>query len=296
MLLLMKNENTGYTRKKDMLSIDTRRRKRKEVPMPLDDFERLVLKTINHYNLYTNKKRLRTTQMRSAGVGIIPVDIFKYTQKLRRGDAARIFTEREIYDRFIPWVGKACRKGLIFFGGARYFSDELTEYFNEYVKSPGDVANPMIWVKRVSGSSKKLYWRKTDQTIGVLEMTEEDQKNLDLSSWKGMELSRYDDIIQESKLSYKRTRSRGQLKVTQHEKVVAAERGRSNPIAGLQGPSVKLARHNASEKREKERGTNEFQAYGVNDEGYSVKLGGSITKSDEVDRFESDIYGLLGLT
>jgi len=241
MLLLMKNESTGFTRKKDLVSIDTRRQKQNNSPIALDDFERLLLKAINHYNLYTSKKRLRTSPMRDAGVGITPTAIFKYTQKQRRGDAARVFTSHEIYDKFVPWRRKACCKGLIRFAGPRYWSQELTEFFNDCVKSPGKIPNPFVEVKRLSGAPTNLLWRRPDKTVGMLEMVDEDQRGFSLATWKSIELDRYDDGIQEAQLREKKTRSRGQIRVTQHEKVAAAERGRGDAGAEFHGSTVKLA-------------------------------------------------------
>ena len=63
-----------------------RRLKAKDAPIPLERFERLLLKAIQHYNLFTNKKRLRTFEQRTNRVNLTPAEIWEDAQDQRQGE------------------------------------------------------------------------------------------------------------------------------------------------------------------------------------------------------------------
>lgn len=151
MILMMLGEDGAYTRRTDPLSKDIHRQKAKDTPIPLERFERLLLKAIQHYNLFTNKKRLRTAEQRKDGINLTPAKIWEDTQEQRRGDARRKLTPREVFERFVPWQSRTCRRGLVHFMSMRYSSDELVEHFNQHAQQTGK-SNPLpVPVKRLDG-------------------------------------------------------------------------------------------------------------------------------------------------
>lgn len=266
MILMMADERGGYTRRTDHLSREVRRLKAKDKPITLDQFERLLLLAMQHYNLYTNKRKLRTDGMRDACIKITPAKIFEYTQTvLRHGDAKRKLTPREVYERFIPWQTRTCRKGIIEFMSMRYSSEELAELFNEHAKAPDSVRTPLeIPVKRIEGYAKQLFWRRSDGSVGTIELVDEDARNVGDVTWKALEFYNEDDASQEEELRPARRRSRGRVTVKQQGKAEKAEKNRADiGFGGLEGGSLRDARKNAQAERDEKRGRAQAEAFGV---------------------------------
>jgi hypothetical protein len=265
MILMMADERGGYTRRTDHLSREIRRLKAKNKPITLNEFERLLMLAIQHYNLYTNKKKLRTRAMRDVGVGITPAAIFAYTQKLRRGDAGRWLSPREVYDRFIPWETRVCRRGLVEFMKMRYSSEELAEVFNEHAKAADSVQKPLeIPIKRIDGYAKHLLWRRSDGSAGVIELVDEDARSVGDVTWKGLEFFNEDDDNQEEELRPRRRQSRNRVTVKVQEGVQKAERNRADMgVGSLAGGNLRDARENAQAKRDEKRGRAQAEALAV---------------------------------
>jgi len=271
MVLMMCEEDGGYTRATDFLSKEVRSLKAKDKPIPLDRFERLLLKAIQHYNKFTNKKRLRTRAMRAAGINITPAAIFKYTQAQRRGDAARELTPQEVYERFIPWHERICRRGLVNFRSMRYTSEELVDFFNDHAKNPGKPKPLPVLVKRLDGHANTLLWRKPDGSTSVLTLVDEDERSIGSVTWKGLELLNADDIWCEKTLEPARRKNRGRVTSKQQSSLAATENNRvRDETGGLEGYTVRDARANAEERRNAARGELQATAYGIDPEGIAV--------------------------
>ncbi|MFL9888234.1 hypothetical protein PQR66_34785 [Paraburkholderia agricolaris] len=264
MILMMLGEDGGYTRKTDHLSKDMRRLKARDKPIPLDQFERLLLQAIQHYNLFTNKRRLRTYAMRKAGVGLNPASIFRYTQAQRRGDAARKLTPREVFERFIPWQSRTCQRGLVNFMSMRYTSEELVDFFNEHARQPGKRVPLPVRVKRLDGHPHILLWQKPNGETAVLNIVDEDARSIGSVTWKGLEFLNADDEWREETLKPGRRTSRSRVTVKVHSQVARADNIRAaNEMGGLEGDNVKSARANAETKRNASRGAAQADAYGI---------------------------------
>lgn len=265
MVKMMARARSGYTRATDPLSREIRRWKRLATPISLDDFERLLLKAIMQYNTTTNKRRLRTRDMREAGIGICPADIFEYTQRVqRRGDAAVRLTPREVYDRFIPWKPYTCRGGLIHFQHLRYKSDELTALFNDHVK--GDDRGPLrVNVKRLDGSPHTLMWLRHDGSVAPLRLVDEDERTLGpCQTWKQWDLMWMDDLLQQKKLTRTSVQSGIRLTVEEQRNIGEVARRRAEVNPGLLfGGSIRGARLNAEAKRNASRAAEQAKAYGL---------------------------------
>lgn len=296
MIRLMADAGFGYTRASDVVAKEARRDVGKLKPIPLDDFERFLLKAIHYYNRYTDKRRLRTEEMRKRGCGIYPASIFKYTQSLRYGDAARPYTAAEVIDKFIPWVPKACRNGLVHFSGARFSSESMREFFDAHAAGfSGKVPNPDVEVKRKPGTTSHIQWRRRNGTIELLNMVDEDRDNFGTVSWTGLALACLDDNVQGDELKAKAIRPKGRLKEQEQEKINAAERGRGNPIAALAGPSKKAARSNAARKRDAELNAPLTANIGVPGHESLWFEPRKTPEQDAVEELEADFYASLGL-
>ena len=265
MIYLMAQETTqGYTRDRSLIEKIKRRIRQRTRPMPLDDFERLLLKTINHINLTANKKRLRTAEMRRARVGITPVEIHKYHQKRGRyGEAARVRTAAEVYDIFLPWTPVTCTDGKIRYKGAFYSSDKLKEIAKEHAKLPGKNPPLTVEIKQAGQHSNTLLCRDQERCVFDIEMTEEDFRRFGKLTWPEQVLALLDESIQEDPLVVKRSKAAGKLKSTQQEGMDAIEYGRGNVYAGAVGTTLTKAKQNGTALRDHEHTERERAAYGL---------------------------------
>lgn len=288
MILMMLGEDSAYTRRTDHLSKDMRRRKAMDAPIPLDQFERLLLRAIQHYNLFTNKKRVRSSEMRKAGIGLTPAAIFEYTQDQRRGDARRTLTPREVFERFIPWQTRICQRGLVNFMSMRYSSDELIEHFNEHARQSGKRPPLPVRVKRLDGHPLILLWQRSNGTTSVLNIVEEDARSIGSVTWKGLEFLNADDSWREEKLKPARRASRNRVTTKVHASAVRADSIRAgNEMGGLEGITAKSARANAEAKQDARRGAAQADAYGIANDGVVVPESGPVRRTEPSPPAES---------
>ncbi|WP_321854682.1 hypothetical protein [Paraburkholderia tropica] len=255
---------SAYTRETDHVAKAHARQAAIAKPVPLLVFERLLLQAIAYYNRYTNKRRLRTAEMRKRRVKITPEALHRWTQRQRFGDARKILPEWQVYDRFVTWKPRVCRDGKVVFMDRRFSAPELKTFFNEHRKArrPGSCS---VEVKRLNGPANILKWRTPDGTIVDLEMIPEDQWNTgDVVTWMEVELQNMDDSPQSGTQSQKlkRRANAHRLTVAEDESVSKTEGNRAL-LGGLQGSSVAEAKDNARKQREKADRQREAQAYGL---------------------------------
>ena len=261
--IMAEETEEGHTRDKSLLEKIKRRIRRNAKPIALDDFERLLLKTINHVNMTANKRKLRSAVMRRANVGITAASIHQYYQSSRRGQAARAWTERELYDALIPWKEKVCSKGLVKFADASYTSNELVALSSEWAKLPGKNPPLKVGVKRTTQLSQSLLCKDHDENVFEIEMIEEDKRRFGLLSWKAHEFARIDELVREDELKKKRAKSSGTLKARRQEEIDSIEYGRGNAYAGASGATVTQAKQNGNAWRDAELAERQRAAYGV---------------------------------
>lgn len=261
--IMAEETKEGHTRDKSLLEKIKRRIRRNAKPIALDDFERLLLKTINHVNMTANKRKLRSAVMRRANVGITAASIHQYYQSSRRGQAARAWTERELYDALIPWKEKVCSKGLVKFADASYTSNELVALSSEWAKLPGKNPSLKVGVKRTTQLSQSLLCKDQDENVFEIEMIEEDKRRFGLLSWKAHEFARIDELVREDELKKKRAKSSGTLKARRQEEIDSIEYGRGNSYAGAGGATLTQAKQNGNVKRDAELAERQRTAYGV---------------------------------
>lgn len=264
MITIMAEEiASAYTRRNNRLERIKRRIRRMKKPIPLDNFERFLLKTISHLNLTSNKRKLRTKEMYEAGVGITPADIHAYQQAQRRGEAARVRSPREVYDIFLPWDSVTCRRGIVSCKQATYSSPELTELARLHALAPGNAKTFKVEIKRIARFSDTLLCRDMDGNVFDIEMTDADKRRFGRTSWKAMELALLDESVRETNLKKPRAKSADQLKCTRQEEIDAMEMGRGNPFAGAVGRSTRKARQNGAALRESDFAQAHRAAYGL---------------------------------
>ncbi|WP_434113351.1 hypothetical protein [Paraburkholderia caffeinilytica] len=264
MITIMAEEiAAAYTRRTDRLERIKRRIRRMKKPIPLDNFERFLLKAISHLNLTSNKRKLRTKEMYDAGVGITPAAIHTYQQAQRRGEAARVRSPQEVFDIFLPWDRATCNQGIVLYKQATYSSDESKELARLHSLAPSNDKSFKVEVKRIARLSDKLLCRDAVGNVFDLEMTDADKRRFGRVSWKAMELALLDESLQESNLKKPRAKSAGQLKSTRQEELDAIEKGRGNAFAGAVGRTTKIARQNGAALRENDFAQAHRAAYGL---------------------------------
>ncbi|CAG9269500.1 hypothetical protein [Paraburkholderia caribensis] len=264
MITIMAEEiAAAYTRRMDRLERIKRRIRRMKKPIPLDNFERFLLKAISHLNLTSNKRKLRTTEMYKAGVGITPAAIHVYQQAQRRGEAARVRSAAEVYDTFLPWDAANCSKGLVLYKQATYGSEELKELARLHSLAPSNDKSFKVKVKRIARFSDTLLCRSEDGKVFDITMTDADKRRFGRVSWKAMELALLDESVQEANLKKPRAKSANQLKSTRQEELDAIEKGRGNAFAGAVGRTKTKARQNGAALRESDFAQAHRAAYGL---------------------------------
>ncbi len=238
----------GYTRRNSVLERVKRRERSRQSPMPLDDFERALLKAIDTINLTADRSHLRTKEMAQLGVGITPRELHEYYQKLRRGQAARVWSPEEVFDAFLPWHEATCARGRVRYKNARYSSPELVEIATAHARHPIK-RRLTVEIKRTVQISRTLLCRGPDKRVFEIEMIDEDKRRFGEGSWIQLEAATRDENILRNDLQTARAKHSGRLKTTQQERIDAIERGRGNSYAGAVGASKAQARKGGAATR-----------------------------------------------
>ncbi|HEM7902033.1 TPA: hypothetical protein U2L33_006170 [Burkholderia cenocepacia] len=252
----------GYTRRNSVLERVKRRERSRQSPMPLDDFERALLKAIDTINLTADRSHLRTKEMAQLGVGITPSELHEYYQTLRRGQAARVWTPEEVFDAFLPWHDAACSQGRVRYKNARYSSRELVEIATAHARHPIK-RRLTVEIKRTVQISCTLLCRGPDKRVFQIEMIDEDKRRFGEGSWIQLEAATRDENILRNDLRTTRAKLSGRLKTTQQERLDAIERGRGNSFAGAAGVSKTQARKSGAAVRDRALDEVQRTAYGV---------------------------------
>ncbi|KAF7963850.1 hypothetical protein AWV80_05360 [Cupriavidus sp. UYMU48A] len=294
---MMAEDKLGTTRDTNALAKEMRllyRRKGKAIP--LDDLERYMLRAFNYHNLCHDVSNLRTDEMRKADVDIYPAELHRYTQEERFGDARRVYTEEEVNDRFLPWVQRQCRKGIVYFRGARWTSTGLINYFNEGAKSPGKAKSRPVWLKALTGFQRVLLWKRPDGVKERLEMVLEDARTFGSASWTKMDVYEFDDQYRRMKMAKKTSSLRAQMSNQEHQQHVEAQQRMGNPLAGAIGSTVSAAKDAAALRRDQEIGVAEAASYNMPTP--DVKSDGAevvVQVPNPLDQANEDFYKKQGL-
>lgn len=110
-LRFYQNADAGYSRARDPLSQEKRRAAKKAAPVSVEQFERLLLLSINHINLYYAKRRKLTDELRRKGINSTPARLFKAYQVAREGDRKRKLSPLEVWEKYSDWEKYSCRRG-----------------------------------------------------------------------------------------------------------------------------------------------------------------------------------------
>ncbi|WP_230684437.1 hypothetical protein [Burkholderia cepacia] len=215
-------------------------------PMPLDNFERALLKAIDNINLTSDRSHLRTQTMAQL---VTPVELHDYYQKLRRGQAARVWPPEEVFDAFLRWHEATCGRGRVRYKNVRYSSPELVEIATAHSRHPIK-RRLTVEIKRTVQISRTLLCRGPDKRVFEIEMIDEDKRRFGEGSWIQLEATTRDENILRNDLQTARAKHSGRLKTTQQERIDAIERGRGNSYAGAVGASKAQARKGGAAVRE----------------------------------------------
>jgi hypothetical protein len=263
---LLRHQSGGYSRDRSKLAEEDRHEKRKAPPVSLPEFESFLWRAIQHYNLYTNKSRLRVNYLRQTHRGITPEKIFMATQEARRARGMlKFLTEDEIFEKFVPWSERKVHGGMIEFVNSFYSSDKLIEYYEantKRVESEQKKDPLVIKIKRRHGLSNRLSWIRPDGVVDELYLCDEDLRSVGTVSWKALELCRLEDALEFKSIEPDKRKSAEALRRgksnqidNRQQKIIdnAEINKRSQQFGGLVGPDVGTARRNADEYRQSKR-------------------------------------------
>ncbi|WP_247361848.1 hypothetical protein [Ralstonia pseudosolanacearum] len=199
-LRFYQNADAGYSRARDPLSQEKRRAAKKAAPVSVEQFERLLLLSINHINLYYAKRRKLTDELRRKGINSTPERLFTAYQAAREGDRKRKLSPVEVWEKYSDWEWYSCRRGNVKRDDLTYSSEELREYYDHKIRWEGGGSIP-IQVQRTR-DPHLMYWRKEDGSVSLLQVNKEDARRLaDRMSWFEWELFLEADGASEAKLA-----------------------------------------------------------------------------------------------
>ncbi|QIF06328.1 hypothetical protein G5A69_00455 [Ralstonia mannitolilytica] len=186
-LRFYQNADAGYSRARDPLSQEKRRAAKKAAPVSVEQFERLLLLSINHINLYYAKRRKLTDELRRKGINSTPARLFKAYQVAREGDRKRKLSPLEVWEKYSDWEKYSCRRGNMTRDDLTYSSEELREYYDHKIRWEYGKSIP-IQVQRTR-DPHFMYWRKEDGSVRLLQVSKEDARRLqDRTTWFEWEL------------------------------------------------------------------------------------------------------------
>ncbi len=152
-----------------------------------EQFERLLLLSINHINLYYAKRRKLTDELRRKGINSTPARLFKAYQVAREGDRKRKLSPLEVWEKYSDWEKYSCRRGNMTRDDLTYSSEELREYYDHKIRWEYGKSIP-IQVQRTR-DPHFMYWRKEDGSVRLLQVSKEDARRLqDRTTWFEWEL------------------------------------------------------------------------------------------------------------
>ncbi|MEX5831004.1 hypothetical protein AB3332_13430 [Ralstonia solanacearum] len=186
-LRFYQNADAGYSRARDPLSQEKRRAAKKAAPVSVEQFERLLLLSINHINLYYAKRRKLTDELRRKEINSTPARLFKAYQVAREGDRKRKLSPLEVWEKYSDWEKYSCRRGNMTRDDLTYSSEELREYYDHKIRWEYGKSIP-IQVQRTR-DPHFMYWRKEDGSVSLLQVSKEDARRLqDRMTWFEWEL------------------------------------------------------------------------------------------------------------
>lgn len=259
MLRLMAEARGAYTRQRDILSKDLRDRARKEAPITVEQLEELVLLAIQHVNRFAKRRHLRSDTMRMSGCHRInPTALWQYHQAARIGDQKVELTEREAWEKFIPWRDGTVRGGKVAYLSMRWRSDELDNYYDDFMATRVSKSEKMkIEYKRVGVHATTLQWRDNRGNRGELRLVEQDELMLERVTWKAAELRNLDDAALTTGDEVEKGRHRHHMNVLTNkaQKKVSDHHRRSNKMVDtiLDAETTRRARKNAKVRQDRKR-------------------------------------------
>ncbi|WP_157636942.1 hypothetical protein [Burkholderia ubonensis] len=257
---------SGYTRKKDPLSTEKRRKAILTRGVSLRQFLASLYEAVRQHNLTAYRPRLRNHEDFIEGAASTPKDIFVSQQAERRGDARRQWSEREILSRFIDWESRTVRCGLVHFHGLRYESAPLKVLAEKHAGLRREAREKLVvLVKRFTADPHHLIWKHTlEDEEKLLTIIPEDIRRVQNLSWQEFYLTQHADTVLKNESESKRRKSKRRVTAEQHKVIAEAERTRAanGDIHDLAGTSVANAKALGIIQHERAWGEREAAALG----------------------------------
>ncbi|MGC7403985.1 hypothetical protein ACPWR0_14430 [Pandoraea pneumonica] len=259
MVRLMAEARGGFTRQRDLLSQDLRKRAETEEPITVEQLEELLLVAIQHVNRFSKRRTLRSEFMRQNGChDINPTALWTYHQTRSIGDQKMELSEQEAWERFIPWKSGRVRGGKLQWLRMRWRSDELDYQYEQFLRSRSSKAEQMfIEFKQVGTHANTLLWRDNHGNRGELGLVPQDALMVEHVTWKALELRNWDDAALAIRDEVKTGRHRHRVNTVTNkmQDKLDDHHQRSNKTSEtvLAGKSVRDARKNAKRSQDARR-------------------------------------------
>lgn len=212
----------GYSRAVGARKRDQAKNAAKFARLTVNQISRFLAAAIADHNAYHNVSHLLTRRMVLDKVEGIPVEIFKWGKKNVMGRTARDrVSDEELYLRLLPSFEGTVSATGIRYNGYRYSSDELIKFRHQNLSKK----SLKITLTYEKSDPLRLYWRKPDGMLGILNINKEGQKKL--QGMSGEEL--HDFRLRELSAAIKRTakkRQHGFISQTRKELLMEIDRRR----------------------------------------------------------------------
>lgn len=234
----------AYSRKTDPLSKNERRKDLLKRGTSLGLFIRSVYEAVAAYNLDASRPQLRSHRDFMGGMGSSPKELFLSQQALRRGDARKKWSERELLTRFIDWEKRTASNGRVLFGNVYYGSPQLAAWAEEQTRRGGSLD---VKVKRFTSDPLYLIWKLPDsEEVEELTVIREDLNKIQNVTWQELSLAANAEKMLGLR-SRKKPKNSGRITVEQHKDVRDSVRHRTETgeIHDLAGSTKAEARKTA---------------------------------------------------
>ncbi|MFM0152894.1 hypothetical protein [Paraburkholderia sediminicola] len=235
----------AHTRKTDPLSRELRRKKLLARGTSLGRLIYSVYEAVAVHNLTAYRPQLRSHKDFNDGKESSPKELFESQQRERRGDARKVWSERELLTRFIAWEPYTVRDGCVFFEGIRYSSDPLKAWAEQQTKYRESLA---VSVKRFAADPLYLLWKLPDsEEVEQLTVIREDLDRVQNMTWQELSLTKQADALLKPESDQKKRKANNKLTVDQHNGVADSVRHRTanGDIHDLAGTSAANAKATA---------------------------------------------------
>lgn len=166
----------GYRRTSNRADIEQQAQAEEAAVLTLEEFEKILVYAINHYNLTGDITKVWTHDMLQERFELNPAGIFNWYRKRQHNGAGTDWTEAEIYLRLLEFKELTVKKGAVRLDGSFYSSAELRARFEKWKQRARDPGAFTIKVRVPMDDGSYLVWEREDDTFPELCETKETRR------------------------------------------------------------------------------------------------------------------------